>query len=109
MNEARKYENQVISKAIADSQSITNAAEAERVEYVKGVNSLAANFEKILKSPEYSKNPDLFVQQRLYESLGRSLTNAEKWVLPTTANGKGSEVRLLLNREPPKPKAPPQQ
>ena len=108
LNEARKYENQVISKAAADAQSITNSAETERVAYVKEVNSLAANFEKILKSPEYSKNPDLFVQQRLYESLGRSLTNAEKWVLPTTANGKGSEVRLLLNREPPKPKAPPQ-
>jgi membrane protease subunit HflK len=107
LNEARKYENQVLSKAYADSQSLTNAAETERGSYVKELASLAGNFERILQSDEYRSNPSLYVQQRLNESLSRSLTNAEKWVLPTTLNGKSGEVRLLLNREPPKPRTAP--
>ncbi len=107
LNNAQKYENQILSKAAADSQSITNSAETERVSYVREIASLANNFQKILNSPEYSRNPDLFVQRTWNESLSRSMTNAEKWVLPTAANGKTPEVRLLLNREPPKPKAQP--
>jgi membrane protease subunit HflK len=103
LNDARRYENQIISKAGADSQSITNLAETERVGYVRQIASLAGNFERIL--PEYNKNPQLFAQKSLNETFGRSLTNAEKWVLPTAGNGKTPEVRLLLNREPPKLKS----
>lgn len=102
LNVARSYENQVLSKAVADSQSLTNTAELERVQLVSEIQSLAGNFEKIL--PEYRKNPELFVQKSLNESISRAFTNAEKWVLPATANGKSPELRLLLNREPPKPK-----
>ncbi|MGN6555568.1 MAG: hypothetical protein ACTHLW_17820, partial [Verrucomicrobiota bacterium] len=91
-----------LSKALADSQSLTNAAETERVSSVKQLASLAANFDKIL--PEYNKNPNLFVQKSLSESFSRAFTNAEKWILPTTADGKTPELRLMLNREPPKPK-----
>jgi modulator of FtsH protease HflK len=103
LNEARRYENQIISKSGADSQSLTNSAETERVSYVRQIASLAGNFERIL--PEYNKNPQLFAQKSLNETFGRALTNAEKWVLPTAENGKSRELRLLLNREPPKPKA----
>jgi membrane protease subunit HflK len=105
LNDAQKYENQILSRAAADSQSLTNMAETERVSYVREVASLANNFQQILNSPDYGKNPDLYVERALTESLSRSLANAEKWVLPTTANGKTPEVRLLLNREPPQPKA----
>lgn len=102
LNDARRYENQVLSKALADSQSLTNSAETERVSSVKQLASLAANFDKIL--PEYNKNPNLFIQKSLSESFSRAFTNAEKWILPTTTDGKTPELRLMLNREPPKPK-----
>jgi membrane protease subunit HflK len=103
LNDARKYENQVVSKAQADSQSITNTAEVERVSLVRNVNSLAANFEKIL--PAYRENPQLFMEKSLNDAFSRSLIHAEKWILPATANGKSTEVRVLLNRESAKPKS----
>jgi modulator of FtsH protease HflK len=103
LNEARSYENQVLSKAGADAQSTTNIAASTRARMVNDIASLAQNFEGIL--PEYRKNPQIFIQKRLNETWTRSLTNAEKWVLSAAGNGKSPEVRLLLNREPLKPKA----
>ena len=101
LNVARSYENEVLSRAGANAQSLTNRAELERVQLVQGVNSLAGNFQKIL--PEYQKNPQLFIQKSLNESLSRAMTNAEKWILPSVANGKTAEARILLNREPLRP------
>ena len=40
------------------------------------------------------------------EIVAQVLTNAEKWVQPTSDNGKSTELRLQLNREPPQQKAP---
>ena len=102
LNDARSYENQVLTRAGADSQSLTNTAELQRVQLVNEVSSQATNFSRIL--PEYEKNPALFVQKSLNATLGRALTNAEKWIQPATANGGNTELRLLLNRAPPKPK-----
>ncbi|HWQ92796.1 MAG TPA: hypothetical protein VN673_14060, partial [Clostridia bacterium] len=53
--------------------------------------------------PKYNDNPDLFLQQRLTETLGRVLNNAQdKIFLAESANGKPKELRLLLNPDPPK-------
>ena len=73
------------------------------------MTSLANNFEQTLNSPGFQKNPQLFVEQRLHEVLGRALTNAEKLYMPSTVNGNPVEGRLLLSREPPKPRTPPAQ
>jgi modulator of FtsH protease HflK len=107
LDNAQKYNNEVLSRASAESQSLTNIAETERVAYVRQITSLANNFGQIL--PDYNKNPQLYVQRELNDRLGRSLTNAEKWVLPSSVNGNSTELRLLLNREPPKPRTPPAQ
>jgi modulator of FtsH protease HflK len=98
LNLARSYENQVISKAGADSQSITNAAESDRVRRVSEMASQAANFAKIL--PDYRKSPQLYVQKTLNETLARAMTNTEKWVQPVSRDGNMTELRILLNREP---------
>jgi membrane protease subunit HflK len=103
LNEARSYENQVMSKAGADTNSIINLAESARVRLVKDTASQAERFSDIL--PKYQANPALFVQYSLAESVSRSLTNVqEKIYLPERADGKTRELRLLLNREPQKPK-----
>ncbi|HEU5070461.1 MAG TPA: protease modulator HflK [Verrucomicrobiae bacterium] len=98
---ARTYQNQVISKADADASSLTNTAESDRTWYVESLKAEASRFKDLL--PRYEENPQLFVQARLMETLGRVMTNVQdKIYLSEAANGKTRELRLLLNREPPK-------
>lgn len=108
LNDARSYENQVLSKASADTESRINLAESDRARLVNDVASQAQRFAEIL--PNYEANPNLFVQQRLADTLGRVLTNVQdKVFLPQRADGKPRELWLQLNREPvtPKPAATP--
>jgi modulator of FtsH protease HflK len=103
LNEARSYENQVLSKTSADAAGRLDIAEADRTRLVQSVTSDADNFRRLL--PKYKSNADLFVQQRLVETMSRVLTNMQdKIFLAGRADGKARELRLLLNREPPKPK-----
>lgn len=101
LDEAHIYENQVTNRASADAQSRINAAESDRSRLVNDVSSQADRFNDIL--PKYRANPNLFAQQRLTETLGRVLTNVQdKIFLAEPADGGSRELRLLLNREPPK-------
>ena len=103
LNSARSYENQVTNRASADAQSIVNSADADRVRLVNDVSSQADRFNEIL--PKFRANPVLFTQQRLMETLGRVLTNAQDKILVSEGTpGNPKEVRLLMNREMPKPK-----
>lgn len=104
LTEAHSHEVEVLSRASADAQSITNSAESERVRLVSDVKSQAERFNDLL--PKYQQNPQLFMQQRLTETLARVLTNAQdKIFVRQDSGGKQTELRLLLNREPPKQKA----
>src|SRR5262249_32560152 len=104
LNQARGYENQVLSKASAESASRINAAESERARLVAEISSRAEQFRELL--PKYRQNPNLFVQQRLTETLGRVLTNAQdKIFVAESANGNVRELRYTINRELLKPKA----
>jgi Membrane protease subunits, stomatin/prohibitin homologs len=103
LDEARTYVDQVSSKAAADVQSRINAAESDRARLVNDVRSQAERFNEVL--PKYRANPSLFVQQRLADTLGRVLTNAQETIFLTEgAAGNPREVRLLINRPPPKQK-----
>ena len=63
-----------------------------------GLNDDADRFREIL--PQYQRQPSLFVQQRLTETLGRVLTNVQdKIFVAESVDGKPKELRLLLNRE----------
>jgi membrane protease subunit HflK len=100
---AHSDENQIVSKASANAKSHINLAESDRARLVAEVSSRAEQFEQLL--PQYSANPMLFIQQRLNDTLGRSFTNVQdKIFLPQSPDGKEKELRLLLNREPLKPK-----
>ena len=69
---------------------------------VKSVQADAQRFSDLL--PEYLANSNLFVQLRQSETLQRVMTNVQdKLFLPSRADGKPRELRLLLNREPVKP------
>jgi len=98
LNEAHSYENQVLSKASADAETTVKLAETERDRRVKEVAALATQFQALL--PQYERNPSLFVQQRLSETLARVLTNVQDKILVQP----GAENRFNYNRELPKPK-----
>ena len=103
VSEARSYADQVLSKARSDATNRINTAESDRTRVVQDITSFAKTFNQVL--PRYQSNPDLFIQQRLVEKMAIVFTNAQdKMFLPTSANGEPVELRLLLNREPPKPK-----
>ena len=100
---ARSEASQTLGRATSDAVGRLNAAETARTLMVEGINSESVRFQKLLSA--YQSNPDLFVQQRLVETMGRVFASAQdKMFLPTRADGKPVELRLLLSREPPKPK-----
>jgi membrane protease subunit HflK len=107
LNDARSYENQVLSQSGAQASSITNAAAADRARYVQSITAEAKRFGDLL--PKYESNPSLFAQVTLVQAMGPILTNVQdKIFLPGRADGKPRELRLMLNREPPAPKTAPQ-
>jgi membrane protease subunit HflK len=108
LEDAHSYEAQVSSKAGADARSLVNFAESDRSRLVNEVSSQADRFNDLL--PKFRQSPRLFVQQRLTETLGRVFTNAQDKVFLTEGGGGGAignqkELRVLLNREPPKQKS----
>jgi membrane protease subunit HflK len=103
LNDARSYENQTISKARADAEARKNAGEAERARLVEFVAAEVERFTNNL--PAWRANRELFVQQRQAEAMRIIYTNAqEKLILPEPRDGSKREVRLQINREPPKPR-----
>jgi membrane protease subunit HflK len=103
LNDARSYENQVLSQSGAQASSVTNAAAADRARYVQSITAEAKRFSDLL--PKFESNPSLFAQVTLVQAMGPILTNVQdKIFLPGRADGKPRELRLMLNREPPAPK-----
>jgi len=106
LDDAHSYENQATNSAEAQASTIINEARSARARYVQSVQADAKAFSDLL--PNYEINPALFRQQELVQVMGQALTNVDfKTYLPTTANGKPIELRLLLNREPPGAKTAP--
>src|SRR5207237_802837 len=99
LQQASSYTNQVLTAAVASSNSIVNLAESERARLINDLASRSTNFVEILT--RYRANPDLFVQQRWNETMGRTLTNVQdKIYLSERADGKPRDLWLNLNREP---------
>jgi membrane protease subunit HflK len=103
LDDAHSYENQITNTADAQASAIINEAISARARYVQSLKADAKAFSDLL--PNYKINPGLFEQQKVVQVMGAALTNVEfKSYLPTTADGYPTEVRLMLNREPPQPK-----
>ena len=112
--QARQNRDQLLNQAHADENQITNTAGAQAAaivyqaisassNYVANVQSDAKSFSSLL--PNYKVNPDLFKQMQLVRTIGQALTNVNfQALLPTSAGGEPTELRLMLNREPPGPR-----
>lgn len=102
LNEARRYESDLLTTARADAASITNSAAADRTRMVRFVAAEAKRFSDLL--PQYEKNPEMWYRLQQTEVLRRVFTNAqEKIFVSSRADGKPRELRVQLSREPQKP------
>jgi membrane protease subunit HflK len=103
LNEARSYQNEVLSKAESGATNIINLAETETRARLDGLSADVARFRAL--QPKFERNPDLYRQQELVKVMGRVLTNvSDRIYLPDRADGQPRELRLLLNREPLRPR-----
>lgn len=102
INDARRYENEVISKAKAEATAKINAAEAGKRALVEMVSADVRRFKSLL--PEFKKNPQLFKELRYSEVLKRIFTNStDRIVIQEREDGQPRELRVLINREPERP------
>jgi len=103
INVANTHRDSTLLAAAAQASAITNEAAASSTNYVVAIQADANAFTNSL--PAYEMNRYLFTQQRLAETMAVVLTNVDKQFLPTHADGKPIEVRVMVNREPPEPKS----
>lgn len=104
LDDAHNYANTNLLAAAARATAVTNQADADRVVYVSSMDALANVFTTELA--QYRLNPVLFQQQQLGNLVAVALTNVQdKIFLPQRADGRTRELRLMLNREPPAPRA----
>jgi len=97
--EASSYRDKKLNGAEGEAVARLNSAQTERNDMVSKIRGDADLFAKVL--PSFRANQELFVQQRLVETLGRVIAGVDyKMYLPTTPDGKPIELRLNLNREP---------
>ncbi|MCS7089611.1 MAG: protease modulator HflK [Verrucomicrobiota bacterium] len=102
LNDALGYANQTTNRAASEAAALVSRAQADRTRYLETLAAEARRFEGLLA--QFERNPDLYMQQRVAETMARLLTNVQdKFFIPERADGKTRELRLLLNREPPKP------
>ena len=103
LDQAHSDENQITNTAGAQAAAIVYQAISASSNYVAKVQSDAKSFSSLL--PNYKVNPDLFKQMQLVQAIGQALSNVNfQALLPTSAGGEPTEMRIMLNREPPGPK-----
>jgi membrane protease subunit HflK len=74
-------------------------ARAYRTKVVEAASANAEYLKKIL--PEYRKRPKLVIQKIYQDAMEYVLNNAdEKMIIQPTKGTKGTEIRILLNRDP---------
>ncbi|PAW86445.1 MAG: hypothetical protein B9S33_08075 [Pedosphaera sp. Tous-C6FEB] len=107
INTAEGEANTTLTKAQAEEDGIRNAGRADKTRIEQSAKADAAYF--VARLEEFKRNPQLFRDRRLTETMANVLANAqEKYFLVERADGTPRELRVLLNREPLKPAAPKQ-
>jgi modulator of FtsH protease HflK len=100
---AQGYAETVVRQSEAEANSLINAAEAQRVSFVQAVQADAKSF--TVQLPQYRLNPELIRQRLLAEVWQRILARAgDKFISLESPGDNPRELRLILNREPIKPR-----
>ena len=100
LHDAENYKVKTLNDAESRAAAILADADAYKTEVVESMKSEAKTFKAILK--EYNKNPKTVPVALYSDTLTSVLKSADDiFVLKPNKNG-NQELRLLLNREPPK-------
>jgi membrane protease subunit HflK len=103
INKANSDASTILLNAGAQAETVVNEAESARTRFVASIDADAKRFTDLL--PKFESNPGLWVQLNLLPAMGQALTNVQdKMFLPVHTDGRPVELRLMINREPPKPK-----
>ncbi len=87
------------SQVAGQAQDTLAQARAYRTTVVASAEGDAKYLESIL--PEYRKRPELVAWQIYLDAMDEVLRNAEeKFVVQSSAHGKGQEIRVLVDRDP---------
>jgi len=90
------------------AQNTIAQAKAYRTKVVEAAKANATYLRSIL--PEFRKRPELVTQRIYLDTMEQVLQNAEeKFILESSANLKGQEIRVLVNRDPLVPKQEPEE
>ena len=90
---------QLWSKLVGTAQDKIAEARIYRTKVVERARANADYLESIL--PEYKQRPKLVLQKIYLDAMENILSNAdEKFVVQTTKGSKGTQMRVLLNRDP---------
>ncbi|MHC4425505.1 MAG: protease modulator HflK [Planctomycetota bacterium] len=96
---ARAYAEDTLNKAGGAAQEEIAEARFYRTKVVETAKANADYLQRLL--PEYRQRPKLVIQQIYLDAIEQIFDNAdEKFVVQTAEGAKGTELRVLLNRDP---------
>jgi len=98
-NVSEQQEDFLWSQVAGQAQEKLAQARAYRTEVVEKAKANAEYLKSVL--PEYRKRPQLFIQELYRDTIETVLTNVEeKIVIQPTEEGFGTDVWIMLNRDP---------
>jgi membrane protease subunit HflK len=105
ITDARAYAEDTLNKASGTAQEEIAEARFYRTTVVETAKADADYLQRLL--PEYRQRPKLVIQQIYLDAIEQIFDNAdEKFVVQTSDDAEGTQLRVLLNRDPSlKPKA----
>jgi membrane protease subunit HflK len=96
---SKEQEDYLWSRVAGEAQDRLTQARAYRTKVVENAKANAEYLMSIL--PEYKKYPQLFIQELYRDTIETVLNNAdEKIVIQSVEGGRGSDVWIMLNRDP---------
>ena len=99
ISKARTDAENTIIEASSLAQEKIAEARAYRTKVVANARANAEYFQQLL--PEYRKRPKLVIQKIYQDAIERIFDNAvEKFVIQPNEGTKGTEVRIMVNRDP---------
>ncbi len=89
----------LLDQLAGSCQEKISAARAERTKTVETAKANADYFTKLL--PQYRKRPELVLQGIYREAIREVMNNVdEKFFVQPSSEGKGREIRVIINRKP---------
>jgi membrane protease subunit HflK len=96
---SKEQEDYLWSRAAGQAQEKLSQASAYRTEVVEKAKANAEYLMSVL--PEYRKRPQLFLQELYRDTIETVLNNAEeKIIVQPVKGGRGTDVWIMLNRDP---------